>query len=497
LSEEARQAAEIATPLLADPNLLDSVRTAIRQSGYASNLTAPLLVYLGITSRLLERPMNQGIIAPSAAGKNHAVDVVLPLFSAEAYFVVDAGSPRSLIYNKEDLRHRIVIFSEADSIPKDDSTAASALRTLATKQQLTYEMVEREEETGHWVTRRIVREGPTGLITTSTKPFDDQWSTRMLQFGVDDTEEQTRLVLTAHAASVNGARPKADTSALLALQTWLALAGDHGVTVPFGAALAELVPANQIRMRRDFRQMLTAVQAVALLHQCQRERDKHGRIVATLDDYRLARELLLDAFTQAAAGGVSPAVREVVAAVIEVGREQSAPATKKQVADKIRLSSAGAWYRLVKALYLGYVVNQETRARQPARLVVGEPLPEEKPALPTPEEVAMYLEGDHPTEDDGNAETVIQTQIESVFEPADSNTDSMPSEPVVETVLEAEIDSEPAYERPQIQGFSNFADGRAHTPTDYDRLRERVLSLAARIHWAAAKIAPAETIAGT
>jgi hypothetical protein len=274
------------------------------------------------------------------------------------------------------------------------------------------------------------------LITTSTKPFDDQWSTRMLQFGVGDTEEQTRLVLTAHAASVNGARPKADTSVLLALQTWLALAGDHEVTVPFGAALAELVPANQIRMRRDFRQMLTAVQAVALLHQCQRERDKHGRIVATLDDYRLARELLLDAFTQAATGGVSPAVREVVAAVIEVGREQSAPATKKQVADKIRLSSAGAWYRLVKALDLGYVVNQETRARQPARLVVGEPLPEEKPALPTPEEVAMYLEGDHPTEDDGNAETVIQTQIESVFEPADSNTDSMPSEPVVETVLE-------------------------------------------------------------
>jgi hypothetical protein len=128
---------------------------------------------------------------------------------------------------------------------------------------------------------------------------------------------------------------------------------------------------------------------------------------------------------------------------------------------------------------------------------VGEPLPEEKPALPTPEEVAMYLEGYHPTEHDRNAETVAQTQTESVFEQADSNTDSTPSETIVETVLEAEIDSKPAYERPPIQGFSNSANSRPHTPTEDDRLRERVLSLAARIRWAAVKIGPAETIAGT
>ena len=40
------------------------------------------------------------------------------------------------------------------------------MRTLATKQQLTYDVAERDGETGQWTTRRIIREGPTGLITT-------------------------------------------------------------------------------------------------------------------------------------------------------------------------------------------------------------------------------------------------------------------------------------------------------------------------------------------
>jgi hypothetical protein len=390
LSEKARQAEEVAGHLLYDPNIFNHVREAIRLSGFAGNLTPPLLVYLGLTSRLLERPMNQGIIAPSAAGKNAAIDTVLPLFPPEAYFVVDAGSPRSLIYNNEDLRHRIIVFSEADSIPKDDSTAASALRTLATKQELQYDVVERDEETGHWTTRRIVREGPTGLITTSTRAFDDQWNTRMIQFGVDDTEGQTRKVLDAHAASVNGSQPRHEADALVALQVWLACAGDHEVTVPFAYALAALVPATFVRMRRDFRQLLTAIQAVTLLYQRQRGRDERGRVIATLEDYRQARDLLLDAFTQAASGGVSKEVREVVVAVADLHAETKAPVTRRAVAQSIGMSARGTDYRLTKAIDLGLVVNLETKPRQPAKLVPGEPLPEERPALPTVEEVAAW-----------------------------------------------------------------------------------------------------------
>ena len=95
------------------------------------------------------------------------MDTVLALMPAEAYLTIDAGSPRALIYCDEDLRHRIVAFTEADSLPISDggsksladgdsrSTAASALRNLASDGYLSYDIVERDPESGQFVTRHI------------------------------------------------------------------------------------------------------------------------------------------------------------------------------------------------------------------------------------------------------------------------------------------------------------------------------------------------------
>ena len=87
-------------------------------------------------------------------------------------------------------------------------------------------------------------------------------------------------------------------------ETWMELEGNHRIAIVFADALAEIVPAEQVRMRRDFRQLLTMVEAVAMLHQCQRGTDADGRILATLDDYEQARTLLIDVFQTAASGGV-------------------------------------------------------------------------------------------------------------------------------------------------------------------------------------------------
>jgi hypothetical protein len=41
------------------------------------------------------------------------------------------------------------------------------------------------------------------------------------------------------------------------------------------------MPTGATRLRRDFVSMLCLIRASALLHQVNRERDEHGRIVAT------------------------------------------------------------------------------------------------------------------------------------------------------------------------------------------------------------------------
>jgi hypothetical protein len=388
LGQEARECLALARSLLDAPKLLDVVADAIRAGGYAGDLTAPLLVYVALTSRLLERPLNLALIAPSAAGKNRAVDANLPLVPPSAYHMEKAGSARALVYGEADYQHRMVIAAEADSIP-EDGPAASAARALAADNCMTYDVVERDAETGRFTVRHIEKPGPTGLITTSTKPLGEQMGTRLLTVSVPDTPTQTRAVLQAHAASVNGSCPTPDVGALVAAQRWLELGGDHKVTIPFASALAEAVPADLVRMRRDFRQLLTVIQAVALLYQRQRERDAEGRIVATLEDYRQARELLLDVFTEAATGGVSQSVRETVQTVTRL-YDGAKPVTAPALADALGLHRATAWRRARTGLRLGFLVNTETRKGQPAKLVPGAPLPEERPALPLPEDVCVY-----------------------------------------------------------------------------------------------------------
>lgn len=197
----AANAYELAKPLLNDPNLLDIIRNEIQRRGYAGDVNPPLLVYLALTGRLLERPPNIHIVGPSAIGKSHAIDRTVGLFPKSAYYLLKAGSSRALIYNDEQFDHRTVIVSEADSIP-EEGPAAAAIRALASDNQMEYEVVERQEETGHFATRHIIKPGPTGLITTSTKRLGPQMSTRVLELTLSDDQEQTKAIVRAHAKKV-------------------------------------------------------------------------------------------------------------------------------------------------------------------------------------------------------------------------------------------------------------------------------------------------------
>src|SRR5262249_24236757 len=149
--------------------------------------------------------------------------------------------------------------------------------------------------------------GPTGLITTSTKSLGLQMSTRTLELPLTDDPEQTRAVMLAHARKANP-QPSADQidiAPFFALQMWLDQCGEHRAAVPFAEALVELLPYTAVRMRRDFQQLLTTIEAIALLHQCQRPRTPEGWVEATVADYEHARDLLAPIFEATAAEGLT------------------------------------------------------------------------------------------------------------------------------------------------------------------------------------------------
>ncbi|MAG70089.1 MAG: hypothetical protein CL471_07355 [Acidobacteria bacterium] len=211
-------------------------------------------------------------------------------------------------------------------------------------------------------------------------------STRTLEVAIPDDEHQTRAVLQAQAvdATARVARPGAED--FIALQRWLADAGLHEVTVPFARVLANEVPARAVRMRRDFRQLLACVKAAALLHQQQRE-TRDGQVVATLDDYAIARNLLAPVFDALSTEGCTPAVRETVEAV-EPNEELSASA----LADRLGVAKSTLSHRARRATAGGWLVNEETRRGRPAQYRRGAPLPDATSALPHVERVRELFE---------------------------------------------------------------------------------------------------------
>jgi hypothetical protein len=196
-------------------------------------------------------------------------------------------------------------------------------------------------------------------------------------------------VLQATALEVAGLGHQAEAAPqeLVAAQRWLAAAGPRAVVVPFARELAALVPVHEVRMRRDFTQLLTLIRAHALLHQQHRERDDRGRVVATLVDYGVVYDIVQPVFAASLSAGLTPEVRatvEVVAGLATAGNT----VTVTEIARRLSLSPSATWRRIRGALDGRWLVNEETRKYQPAKIRVGEPMPE-VPGLPALPELAQ------------------------------------------------------------------------------------------------------------
>lgn len=383
-----RQCAELAE----SPDILGRLTEALTAAGVAGEQRAARLLYLALCSRFLPRPVSVAVKGPSSAGKSFLAETVLSFFPKDAYYALSAMSERALAYSEEPLKHRFLVVYEAAGLRSE--FASYLVRSLLSEGRVRYETVEKTN--AGLKPKLIEREGPTGLLVTTTAvTLHPENETRLLSIPVTDTPEQTRNVLRALAEE---ATEPPDYTPWHALQEWLASA-EHRVTVPFARALAESIPPVAVRLRRDFAAILTLVKAHAILHQASRERDEHGRIVATLADYAAVRDLVADLVADGIEATVSPTVRETVDAVSRIlassGSSGAEETTVMAVAQALKVDKATALRRVRVAIERGYLQNKEERRGRPARLVLGDPLPAEVEILPSAEALAARVVGLH------------------------------------------------------------------------------------------------------
>jgi hypothetical protein len=417
--EELRRTGSL---VLDSPDILALVDRYLSSTRFAGSTIAPKLAYLAVASRLLKRPLNLSLTGPSAAGKNFAVSSILPLFPPSGYYELEGASPLALVYSTEPFKHRTVVIGEASALHRD-GIGASMIRGLIWGARLRYDTV----VDGNPV--KLEKEGPTGLITTTTGGLEPELTTRIWSVSIADDPRQTREVMRATAQKLSG-RASDDShqdnnvrlaDAFRAAQRWLEVAGDHEVVIPYAEVLAELIPATEVRIRRDFSQLLTLIQTHALLHQQNRPRNPQGHVVATLADYEAVRAIVESVFSASVSSGITSDVRETVAAVDHLTQDPEETATITEVAKALNLTPSGAWHRVRKAMTGDWIVNQESRPHHPAKLRVGEPLPDEVPALPTPQEVAGRTNPTENRDEPGfpsNLQTVGQLQVGTADEDA-------------------------------------------------------------------------------
>jgi hypothetical protein len=374
-------------PLASTEDLLAAAVETVEALGVTGETRIVKATYLTVVSQVLAEPVSMVAKGASAGGKSYSTRTTLRLFNPAVCYNVTAGSQRSLIFTEEEFGHRTIVMFEATALrevaeKRDGDMTAMLVRTLLSEGRIEYEFTERGDD-GRMGTRRIIKQGPTNLIVTTTADnLHQENETRLLSLPVDESETQTRAVMVRTALRRSQAEPAEppDLGQWHELFHWLKHHGEHRVYLPYAHYLAEHAAASVVRMRRDFNVLLGMIEAHAVLHQASRKRDQHGRIIATPGDYEVVAGILAEAFAITSGRKVKEAVRNAIGAVEALG---GTDVTVAQVARHLKRDRTRATRGLKEAADLGYLINQEAKPGRAARYIIGpDPLPEDTPALP-------------------------------------------------------------------------------------------------------------------
>jgi DNA primase catalytic core len=261
---------EAALALLRDPELLTRIQQDFARAGLVGEATNALIGYLATLSRKLPRPLAVLIQSASAAGKTSLMDALLAFVPPEDRVHYAALTGQALYYLGEtDLQHKVLSLVEEEGAER----ATYALKLLQSEGELTIASTGKDPQTGKLVTHSYRVQGPVQLLlTTTAHQLDEEFANRALVLTVDESPAQTRAIQVRQRAArtLEGLLARTEREALVTLhQHAQRLLEPLAVVNPFAPELRFL--DGRTRTRRDHEKYLTLIDAMALLHQHQRE----------------------------------------------------------------------------------------------------------------------------------------------------------------------------------------------------------------------------------
>ncbi|MGH9969079.1 MAG: CHC2 zinc finger domain-containing protein [Pyrinomonadaceae bacterium] len=297
---------DAALQYLKNPQLTECIVEDFRKCGLVGERATVLTAYLAAISRKLSEPLAVLIVARSGAGKSALQDALCAFVPPEEAVRVTRLTGQALFYKDPySLQQKVLAIAEDEGALQ----AVYSLRNLASEQHLSIAATRTDPNTGKLHTEHYEVYGPVVIVLTTTSPeaFDEETRSRFVQLTMDESVEQTRAILERqrHRYTLAGVMEQATSEQVRRLHhNAQRLLRPLKVVNPFMEYLT--YPAERLLFRREQQKYLSLMNAIALLHQQQREtkREVEGDVEVeyvevTVEDVALANQLAKDVLARA------------------------------------------------------------------------------------------------------------------------------------------------------------------------------------------------------
>jgi len=269
---------EEAKSLLKSPDLLDRVVSCFGQSYIGRKKEEKLLYLVGLFTKLNLSTIVI-VTGETSSGKSSLIETVLLAFPDEVKLTYTATSERFFLYLNQPLINKLLTIFEingATALPFLKTFVSEGKACIGTviKRKGELQPIEIEKDT-----RGLV------IFTTTTNPIieDAETANRGFLINLETTPELIREILLKKRFL-----KKPDFKVLKLVYK---LIEPLEVEIPFEEFIAGALPVERNRILRDYDKIIGLIKASALLHQYQREKTPDGKIIATIEDYKIVYEL--------------------------------------------------------------------------------------------------------------------------------------------------------------------------------------------------------------
>ena len=270
--------------------------------GYVGEEKNKLLLYLIMTSRLMDSPLHGLLLARSGAGKSRLAEITAELCPPEQVENISDLSEQSLYYfGEDDLKNKFILIGERQG----SQAAEYPLRELISRKSIAKAIPMKDPVTNQIKTVIITVNGPVSLVETATdnSVINPENLNRCFVIGIDETEEQTFNIheVQRRSHTIDGYLRSRKEQAIRDRHIYAQrMLKPVQVFNPFAELLS--FPTARLRSRRDNEKFLRLISAICFLHQYQRPVKKLkvetgeeiDYIECSVADYRIAHDLLSD-----------------------------------------------------------------------------------------------------------------------------------------------------------------------------------------------------------